>query len=51
MRKVRRKRIPEAVMAPLVKPVRQREIAASQLVLPARWLDANPEVTAGKWLT
>jgi hypothetical protein len=49
MPRIRRERIPEALMAHLVKRVRQREISTEQLGLFARWLDTNPEVPAGQW--
>lgn len=44
MPRIRRERIPEALMAHLVKRIRQREISTVQLGLFARWLDSDPEV-------
>jgi hypothetical protein len=49
MPKVRRQALPEALLRHLLARVRQREIAHEQIVLLAQWLDANPEVPAGKW--
>ena len=49
MPRIRRERIPEALMAHLVKRVRQREISSAQLGLFARWLDLDPEVPEGEW--
>jgi hypothetical protein len=49
MPKVRRQELPEALLRHLLERVRQREISHEQIVLLAHWLDANPEVPAGKW--
>jgi hypothetical protein len=49
MPRIRRKRIPKALMAHLVKRVRQREVSTSQLGVLARWLDSDPEVPEGRW--
>jgi len=49
MPRIRRKRIPKALMAHLVKRVRQREVSTSQLGSLARWLDSDPEVPEGRW--
>ena len=49
MPRIRRERIPDALMAHLVRRVREREISTSQLGLFARWLDSDPEVPQGKW--
>jgi hypothetical protein len=49
MPRVRREGIPEAVMAHLIKRVREREVSPSQLGLLAQWLDSDPEVPEGKW--
>lgn len=49
MPKVRRQELPEALLRHLLARVRQREISHEQIVLLAQWLDANPEVPAGKW--
>ena len=39
MPRIQRERIPEGLMAHLVKRVRQREISSAQLGLFARWLE------------
>lgn len=49
MPRIQRERIPEALMAHLVKRVRERAISANQLGLFARWLDTDPEVPEGSW--
>ena len=49
MPKVRRQKLPEALLRHLLKRIRQRGISDEQIVLLARWLDANPEVPNGKW--
>jgi len=49
MPKVRRERIPLALMQHLRDRVKGREIRSDQLVLLARWLDGNPEVPGGRW--
>jgi len=49
MPRIRRKRVPKALMAHLVKRVRQREVSTAQLGLLARWLDSDPEVPEGRW--
>lgn len=49
MPKVRRQKLPEALLRHLLTRVRQREISDSQIILLARWLDTDPEVPEGKW--
>ena len=49
MPKVRRQKLPEALLRHLLIRMRQRGISDEQIVLLARWLDANPEVLEGKW--
>ena len=49
MPKVRRQKLPEALLRHLLTRVRQREIPDSQIMLLARWLDTEPEVPKGKW--
>ena len=49
MPRIRREQIPDALMAHLVKRVRERDISSLQLGLLARWLDADPEVPEGRW--
>lgn len=49
MPKVRRAALPVALLRHLNARVRQREIAGTQLLLLAQWLDGDPEVPPGKW--
>ena len=49
MPRIRRNRIPDALVAHLIKRVREREISTFQLGLLARWLDTEPEVPDGRW--
>jgi len=49
MPRIRRKRIPGALMAHLLKRIRERQISTSQLGLLARWLDSDLEVPEGRW--
>ena len=49
MPKVRRQKLPEALLRHLLTRVRQREISDSQIILLAHWLDTDPEVPEGKW--
>jgi hypothetical protein len=49
MPKVRRQKLPEALLRHLLARVRQREISDDQINLLARWLDTDPEVPDGKW--
>ena len=49
MPKVRRQKLQEALLRHLLKRIRQRGISDEQILLLARWLDANPEVPNGKW--
>lgn len=49
MPKVRRRELPERLLVHLLLRMRERHISADQLVLLARWLDADPVVPAGKW--
>ena len=49
MPKIRRDRVPAALMLHLLERVQQREISIRQLELFADWTAANPEVPAGKW--
>jgi hypothetical protein len=44
MSRIKRERIPDALMAHLVRRIRDREISTAQLGLFARWLDTDPEV-------
>jgi hypothetical protein len=49
MPKVRRQKLPEALLRHLLARVRQREISREQIIVLSQWLDANPEVPEGKW--
>jgi hypothetical protein len=49
MPKVRRQNVPPALFQHLLDRVQSRKIPASQLVLLARWLDAEPRVPNGLW--
>lgn len=49
MPKVRRDRLPRALINHLVARVREREIGPDQLTLLAHWLDGEPEVPAAAW--
>jgi hypothetical protein len=49
MPKVRRQKLPEALLRHLLTRVRQREIPDDQIILFARRPDTDPEVPEGKW--
>lgn len=49
MPRIQRERIPDALMAHLVRRIRDREISTAQLGLFSRWLDTDPEVPEGRW--
>ena len=49
MPKVRRQNLPPALLQHLLDRIQQRSIPASQLGLLAEWLDAQPDVAAGRW--
>ena len=49
MPKVRRQKLPEALLRHLLTRMRQRGVSHEQIILLARWLDAEPEVPAGRW--
>lgn len=49
MPKVRRSRLPDALFQHLLTRARERQIATSQIVAFAAWLDKNPEVPSGAW--
>ena len=48
MPKVRRQKLPEALLRHLLTRMRQRGVSHEQIILLARWLDAEPEVPAGR---
>jgi len=49
MPKVRRERVPPALMLHLLDRVRQREVTIQQLELLADWLKSEPDVPASRW--
>jgi hypothetical protein len=49
MPKIRRQKLPEALLRHLLARTRQRRVSSEQIVLLARWLDTDPEVPEGKW--
>jgi len=49
MPKVRRQRLPQALLIHLLTRMRQRGISHEQLVLLSQWLDGEPDVPEGKW--
>ena len=49
MPKVRRAQLPRALLNHLLDRIRDREISAEQLGMFAEWLDAEPDVPAGRW--
>jgi hypothetical protein len=49
MPKVRRQKLPEALLRHLLAQMRQRGVSSEQIVPLARWLDTGPEVPEGKW--
>lgn len=49
MPKVRRSKLPPALLAHLLLRIRQRSISHEQIISLARWLDTEPEVPEGKW--
>ena len=49
MPKVRRAKLPPALLTHLLTRMRQRNISPEQIILLARWLDTEPEVPDGQW--
>jgi len=49
MPKIRRQKLPQSVLIHLLARTRERRISYEQIVLLARWLDAEPDVPANKW--
>jgi len=49
MPRVRRQNLPPRLLEHLLDRIRSRNISADQLGLLAEWLDATPEVPAGRW--
>ena len=49
MPRIRRRNLPEALLAHLVLRVRERNVSHEQIILLARWLDTEPVVPEGRW--
>ena len=49
MPKVRRRKLPEPLLAHLLARMRERSISSEQIILLARWLDTEPQVPKCKW--
>ena len=49
MPKIRRAKLPQALLTHLLARMRQRNISSDQIVMLARWLDMEPEVPKEKW--
>jgi ribosomal protein S18 acetylase RimI-like enzyme len=49
MPKIRRQKLPEALLRHLLTRMRQRNISSEQIILLTRWLETEPEVPNGKW--
>lgn len=49
MPRVRRQNVPPALFQHLLDRIQSRRIPASQLELPAKWLDSEPEVSEDLW--
>jgi hypothetical protein len=49
MPRIKRHNLPKALFQHLLTRIREREISPEQIVLFATWLDAEPEVPAGRW--
>ena len=49
MPKVRRSRLPDALLQHLLTRARERQISRSAIVAFAAWLDTDPDVPEGEW--
>ena len=49
MPKIRREKLPRALIQLLALRIRQREISLDQMGLFGAWCDTNPEVPEGEW--
>ena len=49
MPKIRRQKLPRALIQHLSLRIRQREISLDQMGLFGAWCDTNPEVPEGEW--
>ena len=49
MPKIRRRNLPEPLLAHLLLRIRERNISHEQIILLACWLDTEPAVPEGRW--
>ncbi len=49
MPRIRRQKLPEALLRHLLTRMRERGISDEQIILLAQWLDSDPEVPERKW--
>ena len=49
MPKIRRRKLPQPLLLHLLTRMRQRSISPGQIIVLARWLDTEPDVSEGKW--
>lgn len=49
MPRIRRRNLPEPLLAHLLLRIRERNISHEQIILLARWLDTEPVVPEGRW--
>ena len=49
MPKIRRQKLPRALIEHLALRIRQREVSLDQMGLFGEWCDTNPEVPEGEW--
>ena len=49
MAKIRREKLPRALIQHLSLRIRQRQISVDQMGLFGEWCDTNPEVPEGEW--
>ena len=49
MPKVRRAKLPQAVLDHFLRRARERHISFDQMISLSQWLDMDPTVPAGKW--
>lgn len=49
MPRIRRQKLPEALLRHLLTRMQQRNISYEQIILLTNWLETEPEVPDGKW--
>ena len=49
MPRIRRRNLPEPLLAHLLLRIRERNISHEQIILLAQWLDTEPVVPDGRW--